>query len=763
VVISGGCNVVDSATTGLASSGGFGILAGTAITSTGLSVINDLDVGLSPGVRSSITGFPPAVVINGAIYASDDIAPPGVAAMLIQAKLDLTNAYLFAEGATAPAPATIAGDQGGKTLTPGIYKSTSTLLIQSGDLTLDAQGNVNAKWIFQIASDFTTIGGAGGNVILTGGAQANNITWQVGSSATIGNYTSFSGNILALTSITMNTGSTINGRLLARNGAVVLSGSNIINGPSDSTATVVSQVISVNVSLMVNPIPLVNSTATGTICSGIAQNYNITSAVSGTTYHWSRAAVAGISNIAVSNQTSNPITESLINTTLAPVNVTYLITPSANGCTGSAFTYTVTVNPSLPVSVLINASTNPVCQGTSVVFNATPTNGGANPVYQWQVNGLNVGTNSTTYSYIPLNNDMVTVVLTSNIGLCATNNPDTSNVVTMIVNSSLPVSVLINASINPVCEGTSVTFNATPTNGGTNPVYQWKVNGLNVGTNSATYSYIPLNNDVVTVVITSNIAPCATGNPDTSNVITMIVHPLLPVSVLISSPSNIVCQGTSVTFNATPTNGGANPVYQWQVNGLNVGTNSTTYTYIPLDNDVVTVVITSNIAPCATGNPHTSNVIIMIVHPMLPVSVLIGSSANPVCQGTSVIFNATPTNGGANPVYQWQVNGLNAGTNSATYSYVPLNNDVVTCILISNAAPCAINTPDTSNIITMIVNANLPVSIIITASINPVCSGLPVTYTATPTNGGNIPVYQWKVNGLNVGINSNSYSYIPVS
>ena len=151
--------------------------------------------------------------------------------MLLQAKQDLLEAYLFAEGASSPAPATVAGDQGGKTLAPGIYKSTSTLLVQAGDLTLDAQGDPNAVWIFQIASDFTTVGGAGGNIILTGGAQAKNIFWQTGSSATIGDGTSFKGNVLALTSITMNSGATATGRMLARSGSVVMTNTNIITKP----------------------------------------------------------------------------------------------------------------------------------------------------------------------------------------------------------------------------------------------------------------------------------------------------------------------------------------------------------------------------------------------------------------------------------------------------------------------------------------------------------------------------------------------------
>ena len=210
----------------------FGIIAGQSVSNNaGFSVINNMDVGIYPGARSSVTGFPPAIIVNGAMYASDDVAPPGVAAMLLQAKNDLVAAYLFAEAATSPAPATVSGDQGGLTLAPGIYKTTSSLLIQSGDLTLDAQGDANAVWIFQIGSTLTTVGGAGGNVKLIGGAQAKNVFWQVTSSATIGGYTSFKGNVLALQDITMGPYATADGRMLARNGSVTMTSTNIINKP----------------------------------------------------------------------------------------------------------------------------------------------------------------------------------------------------------------------------------------------------------------------------------------------------------------------------------------------------------------------------------------------------------------------------------------------------------------------------------------------------------------------------------------------------
>lgn len=210
----------------------FGIFAGVGISNdAGFSVINNLDVGIDPGVRSSVTGFPPAKVVGGAIYCYDDLMPAGTPAMLDQAKADLVAAYLYLEGATAPAPVTVSGDQGGKTLAPGIYKSTSTLLIQNGDLTLDAQGDPNAVFIFQVASAFTTIGGAGGSVILTGKANAKNVYWQTGSSATIGDYTDFYGNVVALQSITMGAYSNAVGRMLARNGAVTMTSTNTISKP----------------------------------------------------------------------------------------------------------------------------------------------------------------------------------------------------------------------------------------------------------------------------------------------------------------------------------------------------------------------------------------------------------------------------------------------------------------------------------------------------------------------------------------------------
>src|SRR6185437_15902506 len=123
-----------------------------------------------------------------------------------------------------------------------------------------------------------------------------------------------------------------------------------------------------NYVVTVNPTPTVTSAASVILCNNIAQNYMITGNVSGTTYNWSRAAVAGISNAAVSGQTGSTITETLVNTTNAPVAVTYVITPTANGRSGPAFNYVVTVNPTPTVTSAASAA---ICNSTAQNYTIT--------------------------------------------------------------------------------------------------------------------------------------------------------------------------------------------------------------------------------------------------------------------------------------------------------------------------------------------------------------------------------------------------------
>lgn len=191
---------------GMGTAGNFAVLAGSAVTNTGPSVISG-SLGLSPG--SAVSGFPPGIVIAGTTEVADGVA--------LQAKNDLVTAYNDAAGRSSTA--TISGDLAGRTLTSGVYTASSSLGL-SGQLTLDGQGNPNAVFIFQAHSSL--IVGSGADVVLIGAAQACNVYWQVGSSATIGTSAAFVGNILALTSVTMTTGATLQGSALARNGAVTL-------------------------------------------------------------------------------------------------------------------------------------------------------------------------------------------------------------------------------------------------------------------------------------------------------------------------------------------------------------------------------------------------------------------------------------------------------------------------------------------------------------------------------------------------------------
>ncbi|MDP1623410.1 MAG: hypothetical protein Q8M08_13845, partial [Bacteroidales bacterium] len=428
-------------------------------------------------------------------------------------------------------------------------------------------------------------------------------------------------------------------------------------------------------------------------------------------------------------------------------------------------TITITVNPLLPVSVTIAAGANPVCDGTSVTFTATPVNGGTLPAYQWKVNGTNAGTDLSTYSYVPANGDMITCELTSN-ETCVTGNPAMSNTVTMVVDPLMPVSVSIAADANPVCSGTSVTFTATPVNGGVTPAYQWMVNaGTISGATNATYAYIPVNNDVVTCMLTSS-ENCVTGNPATSNPVTMTVDVSLAVGSI--SADQTICSGTipAMLLGVAPSNG-TSPTYQWQ-SSLDNSTfvniaGATLLNYQPGALTTTTYYREMQDATGTCGGPLPTNTVTITVNPLLPVSVTIAAGANPVCDGTSVTFTATPVNGGPTPAYQWMLNGLPAGSNNPTYTYVPANGDMITCDLTSNET-CVTGNPATSNTVTMVVNPLLPVSVTIAASTNPVCSGTSVTFTATPVNGGTLPIYQWSVNTFIIpGATSDTYTYIPVN
>lgn len=470
-------------------------------------------------------------------------------------------------------------------------------------------------------------------------------------------------------------------------------------------------------------------------------------------YDW---LIPSSSNPAVNNNQNPNVTYAAAGT--FPITLNY-----ANGTCVFPLVQNITIDPlSAPTINIVAAPAGAVCAGTNVTFTANITNGGPAPTYQWQVNGVNVGTNSNTYSNNGLlNGDIVTCILTSS-SACASPATANSNAIVMVITPPVaPTINIVAVPAGPICAGTNVTFTGYITNGGPAPAYQWQVNGVNVGVNSNTFSSATLiNGDIVTCILTSN-DPCANPITATSNPIVMVVNPILaPTINIVAFPAGPICSGTNVTFTANITNGGAAPVYQWQINGINVGGNSNTFSSATLNNgDLVTCNLTSNAICVSPSNITSNNIFLTVIPTVVPTVNIVALPAGPICAGTNVDFTANITNGGAAPIFQWQVNGINTGVNSSTFNSSGLNNgDIVSVILTSNA-PCANPINVSSNNIAMVVNPLVTPTInIISNPGMPICAGSNVDFTANITNGGIAPIYQWLVNGVNVGANSNTYS-----
>jgi hypothetical protein len=422
---------------------------------------------------------------------------------------------------------------------------------------------------------------------------------------------------------------------------------------------------------------------------------------------------------------------------------------------------TVDCSTSSPTSVTLKASQDTICPGTPVTFTATPINGGT-PVYDFFFNNVSVQNGaSNTYSNSSLNNnDSVKVKIISN-SPCASVDTAFSNSITIIVNTSAVVpSVVLNPSQNNICHGTSVTFTATPTNGGTSPTYNFYLNGTSVQNGASnTYSNNALsNNDSVWVVITSN-AQCLSTTTATSSKVHMVVTATITPTAGISATATTICAGMQVTFTASNTNGGTSPTYSFYKNNVAVQTGaSNTYAVNNLNNnDSVWVVVNSN-AQCASPANTTSIKLHITVSTSVTPAISISTTSTTICSNAGATFTSTITNGGSSPTYQWKLNGNNIGTGAGYTDNIVTNGDIISCVLTSDAG-CALPDTAVSNVITMTVTGTLTPTISIAASPSlGVCAGNPVNFTATATGGGNAPVYAWKKNGVATGTNSAAYS-----
>ncbi|WP_303923233.1 PKD-like domain-containing protein [Draconibacterium sediminis] len=442
--------------------------------------------------------------------------------------------------------------------------------------------------------------------------------------------------------------------------------------------------------ITVEPITTVSISRTpaGDICYSdtVIFTSNVENEGSGATYQWY------INNVLLAGEVDTIFSSATLNNT---DKVKLVVTTNDTPCNGdiTSNVITMTVNPLKIPIVSIYESLNTICEGTEVTFNVdTLINAGSNPGFEWFLNDSPVGGNSSSYVTDTLSDgDQVKVVMTPGASVSCPGPPDTSNVVTMVVYPPDTVSVSLSASADTVCAGSAVTYTATPTNGGSSPTYQWYVDSNPQGpsTSQSTFVYTPTDGQVISVELTSS-ENCVTNNPAISDGDTAAVNDPLVVEVSIVADADSVCEGETIKFTATPVNGGTSPSYQWYVNSLPDGNDVDTFSYVPTDGDIVTVVLTSS-DTCVTG-PATSAPVDVKVNPNLLVSVSI-AEVEAVCSGENVTVVATPVNGGTTPTYQWYINN-SPGTPSSdnTLTYDPAVGDSVYVVLTSSESCTIVDT-----------------------------------------------------------------------
>ena len=409
--------------------------------------------------------------------------------------------------------------------------------------------------------------------------------------------------------------------------------------------------------------------------------------------------------------------------------------------------------------VSISASPgNAVCSGASITLTANGVYAGNNPVYTWYQGGSPVGNGSVFTIPSVTTSSNVYCSMTSNYK-CRSGNSATSN--TLYITPAAPVTPSISISSaqgTTVCSNSNVSFTAYGTNVGLTPVYQWRINGVNTGNNSATFMTSALNNnDTVTCVLTSAM-PCVTVNNVVSNAITMTVQPSITPAVSILASDTNICAGAIVTLTSTVTAGQGNPVsYYWRSSGMLLGTNPTLVTNTLTNNEEVSLEIYST-GTCFTSNTALSNMVkFKVTSPVTTVQTQV-SPGRVICGSNPVTYTAVVTNGSPNMSWSWYKNGLSTGISTASYTdNTPANNDKVFCMLYINN-PCGIRHvySDTVNL-----TVNQPGQPVVTITVTPghiAGTGVPVTFTATSNLPGNLPVYRWMKNGQDQGVAGDTYT-----
>ena len=425
---------------------------------------------------------------------------------------------------------------------------------------------------------------------------------------------------------------------------------------------------------------------------------------------------------------------------------TVTITNSAGNIKSAAAILTVNATPVAP-SITTQPGSQSVTAGQTATFSVAAT-GTAPLSYQWQKNGVNVGTNSSSYTTAAAttsdNGASFTVTITNSAG-------NTKSAAAILTVNATPVapSITTQPGSQSVTAGQTATFSVAAT--GTAPLsYQWQKNGVNVGTNSSSYTTAAATTSDNGASFTVTITNSAGNIKSAAAILTVNATPVAP-SITTQPGSQSVTAGQTATFSVAAT-GTAPLSYQWQKNGVNVGTNSSSYTAAATTSDngaSFTVTITNS-----AGNTKSAAAILTVNAAPVAPSITTQPGGQSVTAGQTAAFSVAAT-GTAPLSYQWQKNGVNVGTNSSSYTAAATTSDngASFTVTITNSAG---NTKSAAAILT--VNA-APVAPSITTQpgSQSVTAGQTATFSVAAT--GTAPLsYQWQKNGVNVGTNSSSYT-----
>ncbi|MGB1040909.1 MAG: hypothetical protein ACPGVD_08555, partial [Flavobacteriales bacterium] len=390
-----------------------------------------------------------------------------------------------------------------------------------------------------------------------------------------------------------------------------------------------------------------------TICNGSSVQLSANGAA---TYQWSPAA--GLSNANIANPLATPSS-----------TTNYVVTSSNGVCTvkDSVLITSLPLNSAVDVSITHSPSSN-ICSSSPITFTATGVNKGSSPVYQWLVNGTQVGTNSNSFTSSSLSNgDQVKVELTSSL-LCVPNEKDTSNTITLtILSSNSPTVSITSSNSGAICSGTSVTFTATDVDAGTSPTYQWKVNGINAGTNSSTFTTTTLaDNDTVSVEVTSN-GLCNSGFKALSNKIIIEVNSL-PGQPLTINGKTALCEGEIETYSIASVSDASD--YTWTLPSGWIGTSTTNSIQVVAGASGGTIQVKANNA-CGSS---TNSLLAITVNSNPSVSINLPDTS--ICEGASISLSG---NGALS--YSWN-NGVSNGMSfspASNSSYKVIGTDANGC------------------------------------------------------------------------------------